>query len=58
MDLFNICNSDFNSEAKIVNKYEFKLAQLILKEALIFLVNIETKEKNINQKKKNLKSKN
>jgi hypothetical protein len=31
-----ICNADFNSEAKVYNKYEFKLAQLILKEALIF----------------------
>ena len=31
-----ICNSEFKSEAKVYNKYEFKLAQLILKEALIY----------------------
>ena len=31
-----ICNADFNSEAKVYNKYEFKIAQLILKEALIY----------------------
>ena len=31
-----ICNTDFNSEAKVYNKYEFKLAELILKEALIY----------------------
>ena len=31
-----ICNSDFNSDAKIYNPLEFKEAQLIIKEALIY----------------------
>ena len=31
-----VCNSEFNSEVKVYNKYEFKLAQLILKQALIY----------------------
>ena len=31
-----ICNADFNSEAKVYNRYEFKLAKIILKEALIY----------------------
>ena len=31
-----ICNTDFNSNAKIYNPLEFKEAQLILKEALIY----------------------
>ena len=31
-----MCNSDFNSEAKVYNQYEFKLTKLILEEALIY----------------------